>query len=187
MIEEANLEIEVAEEQMDAAVDHLLKELGSIQAGKATPAMLNGVHVDYYGVSTPIAQVANVTTPDGRTLLIQPWDKSMLQPLSKAILAANLGMTPSDDGNVIRLVVPVLTQDRRLQLVKQVKNAGEHAKIAIRNVRQHTKDKIKKMLKLGLSEDQEKGCESQLQTLTNQYVEKVDKVVDAKDKELLVL
>lgn len=185
MIEEANLEIAAAEEQMDAAIEHLDKELGSIRAGKASAAMLSGVFVDYYGTSTPVAQIANIGTPDGRTITIQPWEKNMIQPIEKALLAANLGMTPNNDGITIRLNLPPLTQERRQQLVKQVKAAGEHAKVAVRNVRQHAKDKIKKMLKTGLSEDQEKGCEAQLQTLTNSYTEKVDKVVVAKDKEIM--
>ena len=146
MIEDANMEIEVAEEHMDAAIEHLDKELGSIRAGKASATMLSNVYVDYYGTITPIAQIGNINTPDGRTITIQ---------------------------------------ERRKELVKQVKAAGEHAKIAIRNVRQQAKDKIKKMLKTGLSEDQEKDCEARLQTLTNNYIAQADKVIAAKDKEIM--
>ena len=185
MIEDANMEIEVAEEHMDAAIEHLDKELGSIRAGKASATMLSNVYVDYYGTITPIAQIGNINTPDGRTITIQPWEKNMVQPIEKALLAANLGMTPNNDGITIRLNIPALTEERRKELVKQVKAAGEHAKIAIRNVRQQTKDKIKKMLKTGLSEDQEKDCEARLQILTNNYIAQADKVIAAKDKEIM--
>ena len=185
MIEDANLEIETAEEHMDAAIEHLDKELIAIRAGKASAAMLNNVYVDYYGTSTPVAQIGNINTPDGRTITIQPWEKNMIQPIEKALLAANLGMTPNNDGVIIRLNIPALTQERRVALVKQVKAAGEHAKVGIRNVRQHAKDKIKKILKTGLSEDQEKDCEARLQKLTNEYIAQVDKHLTAKEAEIM--
>ncbi len=186
-IEDLNLEIESAEEQMAHSLEHLDKELTNIRAGKVSPSMLNHVAVAYYGTNTPISQVSNISVVDGRTLSIQPWEKNMLGPIEKAIFAANLGITPQNDGTIIRITVPPLTEERRRQLVKQAKDVGEHSKIGVRKARQECKDAIHKMVKSGLSEDLGKGGEATLQELTNKYIDKIDKMVTAKEKDIMAV
>ena len=184
-IEDVKLEIEAARESMDAAIDHLVYELTNVRAGKANPSMLDSVSVEYYGSKVPVNQTATVTCPDSRSLMIDPWEKNMLGEIEKAIFAANLGLTPQNDGKVIRINIPILTKERREQLVKQVKGIGEQAKISIRSARKDANDSIKKLVKDGLSEDMGKDAESDIQDLTNDYGKKIDKLLDAKEKDLM--
>ncbi len=176
-----------ARENMQKAYDHLEKELMGIRAGKATPSMLDGVSVDYYGTKTPISQLANVSAPDARTLSIQPWDKAALPEIEKAIFASNMGLTPQNDGEVIRLNVPPLTTERRQQLAKQIKAEGEHAKVGIRNTRKSCNDEIKAFNKDGLSDDMSKDAEAEVQKITDNFGKKVDALVAAKEKEILTM
>jgi len=187
MNEEVELFLEDAQEQMNSAIEHLDKELLKIRAGKATAGMLNGVFVDYYGSNTPLNQVANVGTSDARTIVIQPWEKAMIQPIEKAILKANLGFNPVNNGELIRINVPVLTEERRLQLVKQVKDKAEETKIQIRRTRRDTNDELKKLQKEGLSEDMEKDAEAEVQKLTNQFSDKIDKLTEEKEAEIMTI
>lgn len=175
------------EGMMSKALDHLEVELAKIRAGRANPAMLDGIHVDYYGNSTPLNQVANVNTPDARTIVIQPWEKSMLSVIEKAIQAANLGFNPQNDGVIIRIVVPPLTEDRRKDLVKRTKAEGEHAKVTIRNLRRDAIEHVKKEVKKGLPEDVQKDSETKIQQITDSYITKVDKHLDVKEKEIMTV
>lgn len=172
---------------MKKALDFLESELAKIRAGKANPAMLDGLMVDYYGSPTPLNQVGNITTMDARTITIQPWEKNMLQPIERSIIAANIGINPQNDGNMIRLFLPPLTEERRRELVKRSNNEGEQAKIAIRNIRRDSIEQIKKMQKEGLSEDEAKGAEGDLQDVTNHYVSLVDKYMETKEKEIMAV
>ena len=147
MNEEVDFCLMEAEERMENTIKHLETELTKIRAGKASPSMLEGIFVDYYGTTTPLNQVSNVNTPDPKSILVQPWEKAMLEPIEKAILAANIGLTPINNGEVIRITVPALTEERRMQLVKQVKNEGENAKISLRNSRKWANDELKQLLK----------------------------------------
>jgi ribosome recycling factor len=149
--------------------------------------MLDGIHVDYYGNSTPLNQVANVNTPDARTIVIQPWEKSMLSVIEKAIQAANLGFNPQNDGVIIRIVVPPLTEDRRKDLVKRTKAEGEHAKVTIRNIRRDAIENVKKEVKKGLPEDVQKDAEAKIQQITDSFITKVDKHLDVKEKEIMTV
>ncbi|MFM7080147.1 MAG: ribosome recycling factor [Bacteroidota bacterium] len=172
---------------MEKAISHLESELAKIRAGKANPAMLEGIHVDYYGSSTPLSQVANVNTPDARSIVIQPWEKSMLTPIEKAIQAANLGFNPQNDGLLIRIIVPPLTEERRKELVKRAKAEGEHAKVTIRNLRRDAIENVKKEVKKGLPEDVQKDAETKIQQLTDNHIAKVDKHLDTKEKEIMTV
>jgi ribosome recycling factor len=172
---------------MDKAISHLEAELTKVRAGKANPAMLENIQVDYYGSRVPLSQTANVNTQDSRTLLVQPWEKSMLTPIEKAIQAANIGLNPQNDGVVIRIMVPPLTEERRKELVKTAKNAGEEAKVGIRNVRKEAMENVKKLQKNGLPEDEAKEAETKIQQLTDQYVQKTDKHIEQKEKEILTV
>lgn len=172
---------------MKKAIDHFETELIKIRAGKASPDMLNGIVVDYYGNPTPIGQVGNLSVMDARTLTIQPWEKNMLQPIERAIIAANIGINPQNDGNLIRLFLPPLTEERRRELVKRSNVEGEHAKIAVRNIRRDAIDQIKKLQKDGLSEDAAKDGESDMQEITNNYISLVDKHLEAKEKEIMAV
>jgi ribosome recycling factor len=187
MNEEVKLYLDDAKDSMEKAVNHLNLELGKIRAGKASPAMLEGVRVDYYGTPTPLSQVANVSTPDARTIMIQPWEKSMITPIEKAIVYANLGLTPTNDGIIIRINVPALTEDRRKDLVKKAKQEGENDKVAIRNIRRDANEEIKKLQKKGLPEDVAKDAETKIQDLTNKYIAKIDDVLAAKEKEIMTV
>ncbi|MFK7904052.1 MAG: ribosome recycling factor [Chitinophagales bacterium] len=171
---------------MDEAISHLGKELITVRAGKASASMFNNVHVDYYGTRTMISQVANISNQDARTLTIQPWEKNMLQPIEKAIFAANLGVTPQNNGELIRINIPPLTEQRRKELAKQVKAIGEHAKVSIRNVRKDANNSVKKMEKdKDISADMSKDVQAQIQDLTNGYIKNVDKLITAKEKEIM--
>ena len=187
MQEEVDFVIEECKERMDAAIAHLEKELMHIRAGKATPTMLDGVQVEYYGTLTPLNQVSNVSTPDARTIAVQPWEKGLIPVIEKAILAANLGFNPDNNGEIIRINIPALTEERRKQLVKQVSQEGETAKVSIRSARKEAKDSLKKLLKEGLSEDLEKDAENEVQKMTDNYGQKVDALVEAKDKDIMTI
>lgn len=172
---------------MRKAINHLEGELAKVRAGKATPQMLDGLMVDYYGNPTPINQVGNVSVLDARTLTIQPWEKNMLQPIERAILQANIGVTPQNDGNIIRIFLPPLTEERRRELVKKSGAEGEHAKVAIRNLRRDAIERVKKMQKDGLSEDAAKDSETDIQQLTDRFIALVEKHLEAKEKEIMTV
>ena len=172
---------------MKKAIDHFETELVKIRAGKANPNILDGIVVDYYGNPTPISQVGNVSVMDARTLTIQPWEKNMLQPIERAKIAANIGINPQNDGTIIRLFLPPLTEERRKELVKRSNAEGEHAKIAVRNIRRDAIEHIKKLQKEGLSEDAAKDGESDMQEITNNYISLVDKHLEAKEKEIMAV
>lgn len=187
MNELISLQLEDSAEQMQKAVAHTETELTKIRAGKAMPSMLDGIHVDYYGSSTPLSQVSNINTPDARTLLIQPWEKSLLNTIEKAIMDANIGLTPQNDGSVIRLNVPPLTEERRRDLVRKVKDEAEKGKVAIRNIRKDANDAIKKLKNDGVSEDEIKVGEAEVQKLTDKYIADVDKLAEAKEKDIMTV
>ncbi len=187
MEEEVELILDLCKEKMDAAVVHLEKELVHIRAGKASPRMLDSVIVEYYGSMTPLAQVSNISTPDARTIAIQPWEKTMIPPIEKAILNANLGFNPENNGELIRISVPVLTEERRKTLSKQVNQEGENAKVSLRSARKDANDALKKLLKDGLSEDLEKDAEMKVQEMTNDFGKKVDKALDMKNQEIFTI
>lgn len=169
------------------AIEHLEVELSKIRAGRANPSILDGLHVDYYGTSTLINQVASITTPDAKTLVIQPWEKGMLVPIEKVIMAANLGFTPQNDGSVIRISIPTLTEERRKDLVKKTKAEAEHCKVAIRNLRRDANEHIKKEIKAHLPEDIAKDAEDKIQKMTDQFITTVDKHLETKEKEIMTI
>lgn len=187
MQEDVDMYIEEAKEAMEHALDHLKKELVKIRAGKASPDMLSGLVVPYYGSPTPLAQVANVSVSDSRTLVIQPWEKSMIQPIEKAIMEANMGFTPQNDGDLIRINIPPLTEDRRKQMVKQVKAVGEDTKVGLRSARRDAMDGIKKAVKDGFAEDAGKRMEDEVEAMTKRYSGKIDDIVAAKEKDILTV
>ncbi len=187
MSEEIVLLMEETEDLMDKAITHLEAELVKIRAGKATPQMLDGIMVDYYGSLTPIGQVGNISVMDARTLSIQPWEKNMLQPIERAIIASNIGINPQNDGNMIRLFLPPLTEERRRELVKRANGEGEHSKVAIRNIRRDGIEFIKKLQKDGLSEDEAKEAEKDIQELTNKFILIVEKHLARKEKEIMAV
>jgi ribosome recycling factor len=172
---------------MDKAIEHCDNELSKIRAGKASPSMLDGVLVDYYGSPTPLSQVGSVNTPDAKTIVIQPWEKSLLGPIEKAIMEANLGVNPQNDGVVIRINVPPLTEERRRDLVKKSKGEAENGKIAIRNIRKDINDKIRKLKAEGVSEDEMKTGEGDVQKLVDSYIAKVDQLAEAKEKDIMTV
>src|SRR6476619_255257 len=184
-VEDVSLTLEVAEDSMKKAISHLEAELTKIRAGKANPQMLEGIVVDYYGSPTPINQVGNISVMDARTLTIQPWEKNMLQPIERAIIASNIGITPQNDGNLIRLFLPPLTEERRRDLVNRSHGEGEPAKVSIRNFRRDAIESIKKAQKNGLSEDAAKDAEGDVQNLTNKYIALVDKHLASKEKDIM--
>lgn len=175
------------DQQMRKAISHLEAELTRIRAGKANPQILDGISVEYYGNPTPIGQVANITVTDARTLSVQPWEKNMIAPIEKAIMASNIGLTPQNDGQVIRLYLPPLTEERRKELVKQVNGVGEHSKVAVRSIRRESIEQIKKLQKDGLSEDIAKGGEARIQGLTDKYIAVVDEHCKDKEKEIMTI
>ena len=185
MQEEVDLVLDVCKDSMDHAIAHLEKELAHIRAGKASPRMLDSVVVDYYGSMVPLAQVSNVNTPDARTIAIQPWEKKMIPVIEKAIMAANLGFNPDNNGEIIRINVPPLTEERRREMVKVVNKEGENAKVSIRTARKDANESLKKLLKEGLSEDIEKNAEAEVQEMTNKYSKIVDDMLKEKTDEIL--
>ena len=176
-----------AEEGMKKVIAHLDAELLKVRAGKASPVMLDGINVDYYGAPTPLLQVANVTTPDARTISVQPWEKNMLGPIEKAIIASNIGLNPQNDGTLIRLYLPPMTEERRKELVKRVNGEGEQAKVAIRAIRRDGMEAIKKLQKDGLAEDAAKDAEGRLQATTDRYIVQVDEHCKQKEKDIMTI
>ncbi|EPY10031.1 MULTISPECIES: ribosome recycling factor [Paenibacillus] len=174
-----------AEERMEKAIAALKRELATLRAGRATPALLDRVQVEYYGAMTPVNQLANISTPDPRTLMIQPWDKSSLSDIERAIMKSDLGLTPANDGSMIRLAIPALTEERRAELVKHTKKFGEEAKVAVRNIRRDANDDIKKLEKTDISEDESRRHQEDIQKTTDKYIAEVDKVLVAKEKEIM--
>ena len=182
------MDIKVYEDKMEKTLSNLQEEYVSIRAGRANPHILDKLAVDYYGAPTPLQQVANITVPEARMIQIQPWESSLIKGIEKAILTSDLGLNPSNDGKVIRLVFPELTEERRKELVKDVKKKGEAAKVAVRNIRRDANDALKKMGKGGdVSEDEIKDLEEQVQKLTDKFVKKIDEAVDTKAKEILTV
>lgn len=182
-MEDIDIILDSAGEQMSESIKHLEKELLKIRAGRANPAMLSTVKVEYYGSLTPLSQVANISTPDARTLQVQPWEKSMISEIEKAILNSNLGLNPQNNGEVVMINIPPLTEERRKDLVKQAKAAAEHARVGIRNARKEANDEVKKLD--GVSEDLVKDAEGRVQGVTDKYVKKVDDIIEKKEAEIM--
>ena len=187
MSEETQKILNETEASMNKALTHLEAELVKIRAGKANPSMLDGIMAEYYGNPTPINQVANVSVLDARTISVQPWEKNMLQPIERAIIMANIGINPQNDGTTIRLFLPPLTEERRKELVKKCNAEGEHAKVAVRNIRRDSIEHIKKLQKDGLSEDAAKDAEDDIQQTTNKFIGLVEKHLAAKEKEIMAV
>jgi len=187
MNEDVQLVLEIAEDKMSKALSHLELELSRIRAGKANPHLLDGITVEYYGTVTPLSQVSNISTPDPKTIAIQPWEKNMIAPIEKAIMASNIGITPINNGEIIRIVIPALTEERRRDLVRQVKQEGETAKVSIRNARRDANDELKQLQKDGLPEDEAKKSELEVQKITDDYSAKVDQVITLKEKEVMTV
>lgn len=180
--------LKVYEEKMTKSYDSMIREFTSIRAGRANPHVLDKIKVDYYGAPTPLQQVGNVSVPEPRMLQIQPWEKSLLKGIEKAILASDLGITPTNDGSVIRLVFPELTEERRKELVKDIKKKGEAAKVAVRNIRRDANETFKKQNKANeISEDDQKDLETKVQKMTDKYIADIDKAVEEKSKEILTV
>ena len=184
-MEEINLILDDSKQAMEKSIIHLKLELGKIRAGRANPSMLDSVKVDYYGSLTPLSQIANISTLDSRTLTIQPWEKAMLEEITKAIMNANLGLNPQNNGEVILISVPVLTEERRIDLVKRSKAEGEHAKISIRSQRKDANEMVRSLKEEGLSEDEIKNSEEEIQKLTDSFTSKVDELVDLKEADIM--
>lgn len=187
MTDDSLLLIEETKEGMIAAVAHLERELVKIRAGKASPSVFDGVRIDYYGTITPLAQVGNINIPDARTIVIQPWDRAVLGLIEKAIMAANLGFNPVNNGEIIRISIPPLTEERRKEMVKKVKVEGESAKVAVRNVRRTVLDSARKLTKDGVPEDEVKNLEKEVQTITDKNIEKIDVIIAAKEKDIMTV
>ena len=185
MTDDLSFILEEGKDSMTKAITHLEAELVKIRAGKANPAMVDGIVVDYYGNPTQINQVSNISAMDARTISIQPWEKNMLQPIERAIIAANIGINPQNDGNIIRLFLPPLTEERRREMVKRSNGEGEQAKVAVRSIRREAIEQIKKLQKDGLSEDQAKDAETGMQEITDKYISLVEKHLAAKEKEIM--
>ncbi len=179
--------VKVYDEKMQKAFDFLLSDYQTIRAGRANPHVLDKIKVNYYGTPTPIQQVGNITVPEARMLQIAPWEKSLIKEIEKAIMSSDVGITPSNDGSVIRLVFPELTEERRKDLVKEVKKKGEESKVAIRNIRREANDSFKKLAKTEVSEDEIKDLEEAVQKLTDKYIKDVDKAIDDKSKEIMTV
>ncbi|MFP4663069.1 MAG: ribosome recycling factor [Bacteroidales bacterium] len=187
MDEEAQLTLETAKEGMEDAVKHLENEYSHLRAGKADIRILDGIKVDYYGTLTPLDQASNLSTPDAKTIMIQPWDKSMIPLIEKAIMAANIGLNPANNGEVIRINIPPLTEETRRDLVKKVKMLGENAKISIRNRRREANDELKNLEKQGLSEDNRKDYEQKVQKLHDDFISKTEDLMSTKEKEIMTI
>ena len=187
MNEELQLILDTTEESMQSSVSHLEAELVKVRGGRASTSILDGIYVDYYGSSTPLNQVANVSTPDARTISVQPWEKGMLDPITRAIQAANLGFNPSNNGSLVICSIPPMTEERRRALVKKAKEEGEHAKVSVRNARRDANEEVKKLIKNGLPEDEGKEAEAKIQTITDSYSAKIDKHLELKEKEIMTV
>ncbi|ETZ19804.1 MULTISPECIES: ribosome recycling factor [Pedobacter] len=180
-------QLQDAQATMEKAILHCESELTKIRAGKASAGMLDGIMVDYYGNPTPLSQVASINTPDARTLLIQPWEKALLVPIERAIMEANIGINPQNDGIIIRLVVPPLTEERRKDLVKKVKEEAERGRITVRNIRKDANEKVKKLKGESVSDDEIKTGEAEVQKITDAYIVKIDKHAEAKEKDIMTV
>ncbi len=187
MNEDVQFCLDVAKENMQNALAHLEKEMQKIRAGKANPQMLEGIKVDYYGTITPLSQMANVNTPDPKTIFIQPWDKNALAPIEKAIMSANLGFNPINDGMVIRIPVPPLTEERRRDLVKKAKAEAENGKVVVRNLRRDANETAKKLSKDGVADDEIKKLEADIQLVTDDYIRKIDSLLVTKEKDIMTI
>ena len=187
MNEEVELILEDTEDKMQRTLKYLDGELSKIRAGRANIHMLDGIMVNYYGTPTPLNQISNINTPDPRTLAIQPWEKNMIDPIEKSILAANLGLTPMNNGEIIRINIPMLTEERRRDLVKKVKTEGETARVGVRNIRREGNDQLKKLIKEGLAEDEEKDAEKLVQDMTDRYIGLIDDKLAAKEKDIMTI
>lgn len=180
--------LQIYEDRMQKSVDYLVNDFAAVRAGRANPNVLNKLRVDYYGTPTPIQQVGNITVPEPRMLQIAPWDKSLLKAINKAILSSDIGITPTDDGSVIRLIFPEVTEERRKELSKDIRKKGEDQKVAVRNVRREGNDGIKKAQKSGeISEDEQKDLEDKLQKLTDRFTKQIDKLTEEKVKEIMTV
>lgn len=179
--------LEETKEAMHNALLHLEKEFQKIRTGKSSAQMLDGIKIDYYGVATPLDQVANINTPDAKQIIVQPWDKNTLPLIEKAIMFANLGFNPRNDGEVLRIIVPPLTEERRKELAKKARSEGENAKVAIRNIRRTSNESAKKLEKEGVPEDLIKKTENDIQEMTNSFIAKVDKLMDYKEKDIMTV
>src|SRR5687767_8778217 len=184
-MEELELYLDDAKAQMNRALTHVGQELAKIRAGKANPSMLDGIFVSYYGANTPLNQVSSLTTPDARTIFIKPWEKGMIQEIERAIMAANLGLNPQNDGQQVIINIPMLTEERRRQLVKQVGNECEHGKVSVRNIRKETNEELKKVK--GVSEDDVKNAEEKVQKLTDEFITKIDALMKRKETEIMTV
>ncbi len=187
MNEEVTMVLEEANESMSNAISYLEKEFHKIHAGKANPSMLEGIKIDYYGTQTPIEQTANINTPDPRQIIVQPWDKSVIPEIEKAILAANLGFNPKKEGEILRIIVPPLTEERRKDLVKQARNEAEQTRISIRNSRRSANDLAKDLEKEGLPEDESKKLQDKIQEKTDEYIKQVDELLEKKEKDIMTV
>lgn len=187
MNELISLQLDDCKDGMTKAVAHTESELTKIRAGKASPGMLDGIYVDYYGTATPLSQVSNINTPDARTIVVQPWEKNLLSTIEKAIMDSNIGLNPQNDGSIIRLAVPPLTEERRRDLVKKVKEETEKGRVAIRNIRKDGNEQIKKLKNDGASEDEIKVGEAEVQKLTDTYIAKVDQLAEIKEKDIMTI
>jgi ribosome recycling factor len=187
MHEDAQFCLEETQEGMLLAVSHLEKEFQKIRTGKASPQMLDGIRIDYYGAMTPLDQLSNINTPDAKQIIVQPWDKSVLSLIEKAIMAANLGFNPKNEGEVLRIIVPPLTEERRKDLVKKAKTEAENARVAVRNIRRAANETAKKLEKDGVPEDDIKKLEHDIQETTNTYISKIDKALETKEKDIMTV
>ena len=186
-MEEIDLILEDTKERMDKSIQFLITELKKIRAGKATPSMLDGIMVEYYGVPTPLLQVASITTPDSRTLFIKPWEKTIIQDIEKSIVNSDLGLNPQNDGENVIINIPPLTEERRLVLVKQIKSEGEKGKISIRSVRKESNELVKKLSNEGVSEDAISNGENEIQKITNNKINKIDEIIKSKEVEITTI
>jgi ribosome recycling factor len=187
MSEETEFCLEEAREGMHNSILHLEKEFQKLRAGKASPQMLEGVRIDYYGVMTPIEQTSNISTPDARQIIVQPWDKSVIGLIEKAIMAANLGFNPKNEGEILRILVPPLTEERRRDLVKRAKAEAENARISVRNIRRSANDTAKQLKKDGTPEDEVDKLELDIQKLTDEYISKIDTILETKEKDVMTV
>ena len=186
-MEEIDLILEDTKERMDKSIQFLITELKKIRAGKATPSMLDGIMVEYYGVPTPLLQVASITTPDSRTLFIKPWEKTIIQDIEKSIVNSDLGLNPQNDGENVIINIPPLTEERRLVLVKQIKSEGEKGKISIRSVRKESNELVKKLSNEGVSEDAISNGENEIQKITNNKINKIDEIIKSKEVDITTI
>jgi ribosome recycling factor len=186
-MEDVQFFIDEAKDHMEKSLHHVAQALAKIRAGRAMPSMLDGITVNYYGNQTPINQVASVNTPDAKTIMIKPWEKGVLGEIEKSIINSDLGLNPVNDGELIRLNIPPLTEERRIDLTKQIKQEGEHGKVSIRNVRKEANDSLRKLLKEHVSEDMVRNAEAEVQKLTDEYTTKIDELLEKKEQDIMTV